>query len=514
MAALLAAMVVLMLAWPSGGVLGLVSGDDGCRREKVRLVVAPALLETAEAAATSVSDECLRLVVDESSPDAVVETIEDPGDFPELWIATSPWDSDGLSLRGVTVDQIGSAPIATSPLLLVGGPAAQRTATWTDALSSDLIVLPDPGRHVEGRLSVLAPWAEAQQDGRPDDVNEELLAQLAQTESDVEGDALWKNLTTSTGRLVPITEQQFTTAFREKPELQDLTPRTGAQRVDYPLLKAGSAGTAADRAGQLLLAWFGSGDGVDALTKAGLRAGDGSKLANAPGVDQLSFLPTVPERTALTTMRGWRVLSTPPSQLAVFDVSGSMDFPAGPGSGTRMQLAAGMADTALDIFSDAARLGLWAFSIDQGGNGRDWRELAPLRRMDEQVAQTTHREVLRTKVRSLPTLTRGGTGLYDTALAAYRTAQKRYEADYFNSVVLVTDGANDDPGSIELPRLLAELRDADDTERPVRMIAIGLTRDADMPALRKIAEATGGQAYLVEKPEDTFDIFAQAIAGR
>src|SRR3546814_13246184 len=65
----------------------------------------------------------------------------------------------------------------------------------------------------------------------------------------------------------------------------------------------------------------------------------------------------------------------------------------------------------------------------------------------------------------------GGTGLYDTTLAAFRSAQKDYDPDYFNAVVLLSDGANDDPGSMRQADLLKALRDEADPERPVRIIA-------------------------------------------
>src|SRR3546814_12873925 len=59
----------------------------------------------------------------------------------------------------------------------------------------------------------------------------------------------------------------------------------------------------------------------------------------------------------------------------------------------------------------------------------------------------------------------GGTGLYDTTLAAFRSAQKDYDPDYFNAVVLLSDGANDDPGSMRQADLLKALRDEADPER-------------------------------------------------
>ena len=64
----------------------------------------------------------------------------------------------------------------------------------------------------------------------------------------------------------------------------------------------------------------------------------------------------------------------------------------------------------------------------------------------------------------------------------------------------MTDGANDDPGSISLDRLVRELKPARSPKRPVRIIGIGISDDADYPALKRIAEATGGQAYSAEPP--------------
>ena len=59
-------------------------------------------------------------------------------------------------------------------------------------------------------------------------------------------------------------------------------------------------------------------------------------------------------------------------------------------------------------------------------------------------------------------LTTGGTGLYDTTLAAYRQPLRDYNPDYYNSVILLTDGADDDPGSVSLTELLKELRSLKD----------------------------------------------------
>ena len=180
-----------------------------------------------------------------------------------------------------------------------------------------------------------------------------------------------------------------------------------------------------------------------------------------------------------------------------------------------MQLAVGVATTALGrVFPDHARIGLWVFSIDQGGKGQDWRELAPIRRLDETVKGSTQRALLIGLAPRMLGMTHGGTGLYDTTLAAYKAAQAAYDPNYSNSLVLLTDGANDDPGSISLDRLLAELKSLHDPQRPVRLIGIAISKDADFKSLDRISRSVGGHAYYAENPQDITKVFAQALLDR
>ncbi len=114
----------------------------------------------------------------------------------------------------------------------------------------------------------------------------------------------------------------------------------------------------------------------------------------------------------------------------------------------------------------------------------------------------------------MPGLTDGGTGLYDTALAAYSEAVKSYRPHYSNAVVLMTDGRNDDPGSIGLDQLLERLRELRDPDRPVRIVGIAISQDADLASLERMAHATGGDAYLAAQPQDILGVFARAVLSR
>src|SRR3546814_15522519 len=100
------------------------------------------------------------------------------------------------------------------------------------------------------------------------------------------------------------------------------------------------------------------------------------------------------------------------------------------------------------MFPANSQLGLWAFSVDLG-EGTDYRELEPVARMDATEGDTDHRSKLLSRIDSLSSIVGGGTGLYDSVLAAYRSMQQTYDPASINSVILLTDGSNDDPRSDE-----------------------------------------------------------------
>jgi hypothetical protein len=167
----------------------------------------------------------------------------------------------------------------------------------------------------------------------------------------------------------------------------------------------------------------------------------------------------------------------------------------------------------LSLFPDSAAAGLWAFSEKLDGP-RDYRELVPLRPLGTSVGSATQREAIDAKVSTLTGLTTQGTGLYDTTLAAYRALQREYDPNAVNSILLFSDGANDDPESISEDELVAQLTALQDPERPIQIIAIGITHDADEAALSRIATATGGFSMIAERPEDMAAIFQKAMEAR
>ena len=115
----------------------------------------------------------------------------------------------------------------------------------------------------------------------------------------------------------------------------------------------------------------------------------------------------------------------------------------------------------------------------------------------------------------MPGRVHGGTALYDTVLAAYRQMQASYDPSKANSVVLMTDGKNEDTNSPRsLGQLLGQLKALAKPQQQIRLITIGIGTGTDTDALGKIAAATGGKFYLVQNAADISGVFLDAIAQR
>ncbi|HEX6497629.1 MAG TPA: substrate-binding domain-containing protein [Micromonosporaceae bacterium] len=204
----------------------------------------------------------------------------------------------------------------------------------------------------------------------------------------------------------------------------------------------------------------------------------------------------------------WSAVTLPGRMLAVIDVSGSMTTPVPTAGGaTREQVTIAAAQRGLALFDDSWQLGLWTFSTNLDG-AKDYRQLVPIGPVATQRGQVM---AALSAIRPKPN---GSTGLYDTALAAYKTVQQGWDPGRVNSVVLMTDGQNEDPQGITLDQLTAELKKIADPKRPVEMICIGIGNEVSQAELDRIAKAGGGAAFVAPDPSKIDDIFLKAIAMR
>jgi Ca-activated chloride channel family protein len=294
--------------------------------------------------------------------------------------------------------------------------------------------------------------------------------------------------------------------------------------LDYPFAIMPGVDPAKTAAAEAVHDALDSGDFRDQLGVRGLRSPDGtwgagfspptgapspaggppSPTPNAGGKAAGDLDPLALDRSLAT----WTAVTAPGRMLAVMDISGSMlETVPEADNASRMAVTLAAAEAGLGLFDDSWALGLWTFSTQLEG-GKDWRELVPIGPLSSNRSQA---------LAALKTITPkdgGDTGLYDTMLAAYKEVQEGWAADRVNSIVMFTDGKNDDPNGISEQALLAQLKDLADPKRPVQVIILGIGSGVDEAQLKRITSVTGGGVFVTKDPTKIGDIFLKALALR
>ncbi len=315
--------------------------------------------------------------------------------------------------------------------------------------------------------------------------------------------------------LVPMTEQEVIAFNDSRPKipLAAMYPSDGVDPVQVPLITVrapwvdDAQRAALDRFAEFLV----TGQAARAFAQAGWRtprltpspvAAEGA-IASEP-----QYVPAAPAvSTVAQTMQRWSALDRPGSVLVVLDVSGSMRerVPAADNA-TRLDLAKASITASLPLFSDRTAVGLWTFSRHEGRTDHTVvLDPGPLSRT---VGGVSARDRLQQAVARLQA--DGATGLYDTVIAAARTAQSHWRQGS-NTIVLISDGRNEDPGSATLAQVRQQVAALKDPRRPVRILSIALGSKADTNALRQISQATGGQAYVARDAKDLDKVFLTAL---
>lgn len=289
------------------------------------------------------------------------------------------------------------------------------------------------------------------------------------------------------------------TAATPKERLVATYPSDGMMVQSVPFVPIDSGrNPARAAAGQAFLQALLGENGQAAFAEAGLRTPDRSNqklTAEAGFAPDLRSAPTVtinPEATA-AALELFRGIHQGGTTLAVIDTSGSMVVQvAGSGGRTRLDVAVAALQEAYTLAAQDSNLGLWQFSRALEGDA-DYRELVPIGPMSEPIDGVSRRNAL--SARSAELKADGDTGLYDTALAAFRKLTAAYTPGRPNQVVLLTDGRNEDQGSISLDDLIATLRQEFNPERPVHLITIAYGDQADTQALQRISTVTDAKSY-------------------
>jgi Mg-chelatase subunit ChlD len=321
------------------------------------------------------------------------------------------------------------------------------------------------------------------------------------------------------GQAVPTSEQQVWAAgvSRTGPIAVAAYPQRAGAALDYPFVVLATRREQRAAASRLLAALRGD-LGRQLLDAAGFR--DGSGRAGPALIRGRGVEPTAPGAGAVpataaieAAVHAVESVNLASRVLAVLDVSGSMSLAARPGSPSRLELARTAVLGGLALYPDDTEVGLWTFARERPGRA-DYRQLVPIVPLGRAADGSTGRFRLAQALAGISVSRGGGTALYDTALAAVRAARRGWDPTRVSSVVLLTDGRNEDRGGIGLAQLLRTLRDEADPARPVYLITIAYGPDTDTAALAAISRATGAEMYAAIDPLRIRAVLLDAIGRR
>ncbi len=527
-AVLVGALALAGLVWV------LVGKDDGAGTAggctdgtTVRVAADPATLPAVQAALAdpvAIDGAC---AVAEVTGQPSLQTLADVNALgadalPQVWVPdASLWAARAGQDAVQAAGTLGRTPLvlATSRAATEALGWAQTPPTWGEAFTSERPPLLADLSGSAGAITVLAAVRESLGGDEAAD-NAVVAGVLAANRAALPAvsDVLAAGATGDPAAAVAaVSEQAVLQLAAGEPDSQlvPVYPADGSPWLEVPVLRVTGADGSGDAAVDAVIARLTGADGARAAQAAGYRSAPGSAPDGAGEVTGVPAQP--PAELPLTAAAVQQLLgrlaelATPSRLLTVVDVSTSMN--AQVGAGTRATLARDATTSALSLLPDDYSGGLWVFASRLSGD-QDWVQLAPLREFGADAGGQTQRQLLASQFASIPDLlSPGGTGLYDTTLAAVRAARDAYDPEAVNSVVLITDGADEDDG-ITLPALLDTLRAEADPNRPVKVVAIALGPDADQDALAQIAEATGGASYTALDPRDLQSVLFDAIRRR
>ncbi|MFJ9118367.1 substrate-binding and VWA domain-containing protein [Streptomyces sp. NPDC102394] len=533
---------------------GLLSFGSSCQDDAVRLRlaaspdIAPALTAAAERARHEnvTSDvRCVTVSVTARDSYKVADTLAaGRRSDVQVWVADSDLWVDRITNDGTATEVTPAGAVASTPVGVAMVPEAakamgwpKKTYSWIElagaTLRDDALRLgaADPSRSATGLLALTRLTTAAAGLKGGDTQAAAMMKTLSQRTSDSDGqvlDTLPRNASgTEQGNPVRnqalILSEQAAYAYNTSADggdgLDMFYPKDGSPQLDHPYAMVGQLTTDQSRAALRFMNYLRQPAQLRLLQKYGFRTSDEEApeavVAEAGGSSPQPYAePAVQPASdeALQKALGtWTITVQSARLTTVVDASSSMSEPVpGTGGQSRMEVTKASLLQALATFTQEDEIGLWEFSTKLDG-GKDYRVLVPTERLGDRSGGRTQRERLSAAFGALKPVANGATGLYDTTLAAYRAATSSYAKGKFNALVVLTDGVNQDPGSISRAELISELRKLADPERPVPLIMIAVGPDADKEEAAEIAAATGGSGQSVNNPSQIQSVMLKAI---
>ncbi|RDS60992.1 substrate-binding and VWA domain-containing protein [Streptomyces sp. M7] len=534
---------------------GLLTFGTSCQDDAVRLTlaaspeVAPALKTAAERArrAGLTSDgRCVAVTVTAREPHRIAEALsadEDPG--AEVWVPDSQAWVQRLTADGGTAEVSTIGNVAASPVGVAMVPAAakklgwpRRTYTWTELTGETLGDGPvrlgagDPARSAAGLLALTRVSAAADATEGGDTRAAALMKALSERVTEGDGQILEslprdasdsESANPRRNQAVVLSEQAaftYNAATEDARDLDFFYPEDGAPRLDYPYALLDQTGLTTDesRAAIRFMSYLDDPEQQRLLERYGFRTSDekvpDGLVARAGGSAPQPYAAPVDRPVTAVALQEalgvWEITVRSARITMVVDASASMEERVPGTERSRMDVTRASLRRALNTFTADDEIGLWDFSTALDGT-KDYRVRVPAGRLGDSEGDVTQRDRLAAAVDRLKPVPDGATGLYDTTLAAYEAARSSYAKGRFNAVVVLTDGVNEDPGSISRSELLSRLGKLADSKRPLPLIMIAVGPDADREEADRIAKATGGSGHEVTDPAQMETAILKAI---
>ncbi|HEX5203789.1 VWA domain-containing protein [Paractinoplanes rhizophilus] len=470
---------------------------------------------------------------------------------PDVWVADSSTWLLRLKQEATGFVPTDGKPIAQSPVVVaMPQPIAEKAVDWPNKKLGwkDLLAqlttstqlrtgMVDPTRDAAGLSGLLALGQAAGTGPQAQAAKVGAIKALANSASALREDLLQKfphsadanDLATSLSA-APLSEEDVVAYNAEKPPvpLVALYLDPSPLPLDYPYaimpevdLQKSAAATALRQ--QLQTPAF-----KNALASVGLRSPDGSAGAGfaaplgAPDASPAVSASKADGKSAggsaaagldasvlAQALGSWAAVTLPGRVLAVFDVSGSMLEPVPTAGGAdRAAVTRGAARGGLALFDDKWAVGVWLFSTELDGK-KPYKQIVPISPL------SSSRQTIQESIGKIVPKKNGDTGLYDTLLAAYQNVQNTWQPGKVNSVILFTDGVNENKDGISQQTLVAKLKALNDPKRPVRVVIVGIGTGVNRQELETIVKPTAaGGVFIAPDPAKIGEIFLEAIATR
>jgi hypothetical protein len=497
--------------------------------------------------------QCVSAYINTEAPAEAAAQIDGQSPSPnppiDAWIPDSSlWvdQARGFVLGAKTVQPTGSS-IALSPLMIVMPKAAAAhtpafdKAGWRlllprsaggPAVPADTRVdLPDPSQSAAG-LASLIEVSRILDTGVAARVNFTRFVYSAQVTSYFDDPVSLRYFVSLaapplSGNPVTVTTEQSVLSYDQRYPSQPLAATyptssnadLGSPELDYPYVLTASSRLRLDAAalfGKVLTQPYAQG----VIRYFGFRSGRNvsDRFAASYGLSKQLLQVATPASAGEgpTVLSVWNKLALGSRDLSLVDISSFMARPADPANPTGPTLEQELTRTAslgLGLFPDTANLGLWEFA-DNLQHGKPYKQLVSVGPLPQNVGLISRRAQLQRINGSLPPTGGPQVALYGTILDAYQYMQKTYKPNFFNAVIVLTAGLDNAPGGLTAHQLLRKLSTLSMSPRKVAVIIIVFNPSADFPMLKKIALATGGQAYMITDPARVAQVFYQALAHR